>query len=88
MSDFNFKLKTRSNKSGRSVVCSDGRKFSVISGHLGLAVNVMNRSGAPYLARVGIESAHRSLMFPGDPSNDEDRSTGIPVRKSLVELGS
>ncbi|GBN94955.1 hypothetical protein AVEN_264463-1 [Araneus ventricosus] len=88
MSDFNFKLKTRANKSGLSVVCSDGRKFSVISGHFGLAVNVMNRSGAPYLAKMDIASAHRSLMFRGDPSNDEDRIIGIPVRKSLVELSS
>ncbi|GBO22317.1 hypothetical protein AVEN_120639-1 [Araneus ventricosus] len=88
MSDFNLKLKPRADKSGRSVVCSDIRKFSVISGHFGLAVNVMNRSDAPYLAKIGIASALRSLMFRGDPSSDEDRITGIPVRKSLVELSS
>ncbi|GBM81348.1 hypothetical protein AVEN_50808-1 [Araneus ventricosus] len=79
MSDFKFKFKTHANKSGRSAVCSDGRKFSVISGNFGLAVNFKNRSAAPYLVKMDIASADRFLVFRGDPSSDYCRITGIPA---------
>ncbi|GBL94270.1 hypothetical protein AVEN_16795-1 [Araneus ventricosus] len=51
--------------------------------HLEFAVKVMKRSGGPYFSKKDIASAHRSLMFHGNPSNDHGKITGIPPCQCL-----
>ena len=52
INDLSFDLKTLDTKSGRSDACSPGCKLSLISCHFGFTVNVMNRSGEPFLQRL------------------------------------
>lgn len=53
---FSFRLNTLATKSGRSWAFSPGRRFSVISRHLGLQVKVVKRSGRPNLEESAMAS--------------------------------
>ena len=73
-SAFNSSSKTRPVRSGRSLAVWPGSNSEVISGHFGLHVNVMKKSGCPIFQHKARPLYVRSLMSPGDPVYDDGRA--------------
>ena len=73
-SAFSLRSKTRAVSAGRSLAVCPGNRSDVISGQLGLHVNVIKNNGEPIFQHNASPLYVLSLMSPGEPMYDEGRA--------------
>ena len=82
----NFCLKTLVTKSGLSSAFYSPSNYFYISSHLGLHVNVINKSGLPYSPTYANASNLFWFIYLGPPRYDEGKIYFLPISLDLISL--